>query len=101
MQFLPEAFCCGSTGLGSDIYFVPHTLKGSAHFLFTVGIVSGSIIKGHACRIGFVKQSNGCFLGDPLDGQRSEGVLLYGDPGAAQSLPDFSSVPYNYNSSSC
>ena len=89
MQLLPEVFCCGGSCLGSDIYFVPHTLKGSAHFLFTVGIVSGSIIKGHACRIGFVKQSNGCFLGYPLDGQRSEGVLLYGDPGAAQSYQIF------------
>ena len=89
MQLLPEAFCCGGSCLGSDIYFVPHTLKGSAHFLFTVGIVSGSIIKGHACRIGFAKQSNGCFLGDPLDGQCSEGVLLYGDPGAAQSYQIF------------
>ena len=49
-------------------------LKGSAHFLFTVGIVSGSVIKGHSCRIGFAKQSNGCFLGDPLDGQLPEGV---------------------------
>ena len=77
MQLLPEALCCGGSGLSSDIYFVPHTLKGSTHFLFTVGIVSGSVIKGHSCRIGFAKQSNGCFLGDPLDGQRSEGVLLH------------------------
>ena len=46
MQLLPEAFCCGGSCLGSDIYFVPHTLKGSAHFLFTVGIVSGSIKPG-------------------------------------------------------
>ena len=77
MQFLPEAFCCGSTGLGSDIYFIPHPFKSCAHFLFTVGIVSGSVIKGHACGIGFAKQSDGCFFGDPLDGQRSEGVLLH------------------------
>ena len=77
MQLLPEAFCCGGSCLGSDIYFVPHTIKGSAHFLFTVGIVSGSIIKGHACRIGFAKQSDGCFFGDTLDGQCSEGVLLH------------------------
>ena len=59
MQLLPEAFCCGGSGLSSDIYFVTHTLKGSAHFLFTVGIVSGSVVKGHASRIGFAKQSDG------------------------------------------
>ena len=77
MQLLPEAFCCGGSGLGSDIYFIPHTLKSSAHFLFTVGIVSGSVIKGHSCRIGFTQQSDSCFFGYPLNGQRSEGVLLH------------------------